>query len=112
MDTFEQYYMRCRKALQRACRQIWPRRESHITLYSGRHQFCANLKAVGRSRAEVAYAMGHGSEETAAAHYGKRRSGWRGLEPMATTTPDLTMGALRQCGDAPSGRNVEAGALR
>lgn len=89
-NTFEQYYTRCRKALQRACRQLWPKREYHITLYTGRHQFCANLKVAGRSRAEVAYDMGHGSEKTAGTHYGKRRSGWRGsLGPSASREKDL-----------------------
>lgn len=92
-NTFEQYYTRCRKALQRACRQLWPKREYHITLYTGRHQFCANLKVAGRSRAEVAYEMAHGSEETAGTHYGKRRSGWRGsLGPSASREKDLVPG--------------------
>lgn len=77
-NTFEDYYTNCRKALQRACRKLWPKRESHITLYTGRHQFCANLKAEDESPAAVAYAMGHGSEDTATTHYGKKRYGWKG----------------------------------
>lgn len=88
-NTFEEYYTNCRKALQRACRKLWPRRESHITLYSGRHQFCANLKAQGESKGQIAYLMGHGSEDTATAHYGKRRSGWKGLVPRPAAGPEI-----------------------
>lgn len=48
-----------------------------ITLYSARHQFAANAKAAGLSQIEIAALMGHGSDETATKHYGKRRSGRR-----------------------------------
>ncbi len=41
----------------------------------------------------IAYEMGHGSEETAGTHYGKRRSGWRGsLGPFASREKDLVTG--------------------
>ncbi|MFI9654553.1 hypothetical protein ABGV17_07465 [Guyparkeria sp. GHLCS8-2] len=49
-----------------------------ITLYSARHQFAANAKAAGLKPIVIAALMGHGSDETAAQHYGKRRSGRRG----------------------------------
>ena len=42
------------------------------TFYSARHQFCANAKAAGFSRVEVAAMMGHAVDDTAAEHYGRR----------------------------------------
>ena len=48
--------------------------KKHITLYTARHQFSANVKNV-LSKDQVADLMGHGSNETAGIHYGKKRSG-------------------------------------
>lgn len=86
-NTFESYYSGCRKALQRCVRNLWPKRDQHITLYSGRHQFSANLKADGATPKTVADLMGHNSEETAKSHYGKRRSGWGRLRPIPLASP-------------------------
>ncbi len=55
-----------------------------IVLYTARHQFAANAKAAKFNLIEIAALMGHGSDETASAHYGKRRSGGGrslGVEP-------------------------------
>ena len=49
-----------------------------ITLYSARHQFAADAKAAGLSKAEIAALMGHRSIETAGEHYGRRSAGWTG----------------------------------
>ena len=56
-------------------RKCWTRRAQYPTLYSLRHQFAANLKRAGVSRAEIAALMGHGSDETAGFHYGKKLAG-------------------------------------
>lgn len=45
------------------------------TFYSARHQFCANAKAAGRSRIEIAAMMGHAVDDTAAEHYGRKSYG-------------------------------------
>lgn len=58
-----------------ACRQCFGKRSQYPTLYSFRHQFSANAKFSGLSKAEIAALMGHGSDETAATHYAKKRSG-------------------------------------
>lgn len=55
--------------------KLFPRRHRSITLYSARHQFCADLKKAGMTRAQVAAVMGHGNDLTSVIHYGKRRSG-------------------------------------
>lgn len=76
-ETFrDDYYEICRRTLGRACDQLWPSRKKHYSLYSGRHQFAANKKSAAATKKELAYDMGHGSEETARRHYGKKRSGW------------------------------------
>lgn len=46
----------------------------HVTLYTARHQFSANMKNI-LSKDQVADLMGHSSNETAGLHYGKKRSG-------------------------------------
>lgn len=59
----------------------------HITLYSTRHQFAANAKSAGLTQRQVADLMGHASDQTAAAHYGRRVSG-RGQIYVQFVAPD------------------------
>ena len=54
------------------------KRKVRYTLYSSRHQFCANAKAAGASKEEIAALMGHRSVETAGEHYARKRSGRAG----------------------------------
>lgn len=77
-NNFDKYYNACRGKLARTCKTCWPRRKTRVSLYSGRHQFSANLKANGATRPEVAATMGHGSDETATKHYGRKTAGKRG----------------------------------
>ncbi len=67
----------CAATLYRANKKLWPKNEKHVTLYTSRHQFSANMKANGGDPLLIAELMGHASEDTAAEHYGKRRSGWK-----------------------------------
>ncbi|MDK9793819.1 hypothetical protein [Vibrio sp. D431a] len=80
-NLFDRYYQNCRKLLQRTCKKVWPRRKRSISLYSSRHQFCADLKKSGKKLEEIAYLMGHYSTDTASSHYGKRRYGKSKLMP-------------------------------
>lgn len=59
-----------------------------ISMYSGRHQFAANLKKAGLTIGEIAYLMGHNSGLTAVQHYGKKRVGYsrRKISPLV---PDV-----------------------
>lgn len=75
LGKWDNLYNGCRKTLYRACRTLWPHRKKFPTLYSLRHQFCADAKSSGMTKTEVAALMGHGSSATAAEHYGKRRVG-------------------------------------
>ncbi|MCA8451381.1 hypothetical protein, partial [Burkholderia vietnamiensis] len=50
-------------------------RKTYPTLYSARHQFAADAKSSGWTQAEVAALLGHASDDTAARHYARARSG-------------------------------------
>lgn len=80
--TYAQYVKSAADALLYANKQVLRGHQAHVTLYSGRHQFAANKKAEGLTKRELAELMGHESEETAGAHYGRRKSGW-GRKPGA-----------------------------
>ncbi|WP_419642403.1 hypothetical protein [Thiolapillus sp.] len=82
-------YLRCRKYLAGINKALWPRRKKRITLYSARHQYSANLKKAGATRAEVAAAMGHASIDTAGEHYGRRISGKRGQRMALPSEKDV-----------------------
>jgi hypothetical protein len=56
-------------------KKLFPNRKTTITLYTARHQFCANLKRAGLSQAEIAALMGHRNDATNGASYGKKRYG-------------------------------------
>lgn len=84
MDSYNYFYNGCAIALYKACRKCWPRRKRHITLYSTRHQFSANAKSSGFSRAEIAALMGHAVDITATIHYGRKQAGYEtlGISPI------------------------------
>ena len=75
-QQFERFYHGCAATLARATRRLWPKRDSHATLYSMRHQFAANAKASGYTREEIAALMGHAVDTTATEHYGKKTAGF------------------------------------
>jgi len=75
MDEYDYFYKKCATTLYKACRKCWPRRKGHITLYSARHQFSANAKSSGFSKAEIAAMMGHAVDITATIHYGRKQAG-------------------------------------
>ncbi|KPM98492.1 hypothetical protein [Vibrio alginolyticus] len=72
---FEATYQGCRRLLHRLTRKLWSNRRKHISLYSSRHQFSADLKYNGSRLEEIAYLMGHATTDTATFHYGKKRHG-------------------------------------
>jgi hypothetical protein len=62
---------RTQRAFKVAAASLWPRRRRTIAPYSGRHAFAARAKAAYPPE-EVAALMGHGVDETAFMHYGRR----------------------------------------
>lgn len=82
---YQTSYESCRKLLLKASRRLWPERKTTYSLYSARHQFCANMK-YQREKPEVSVGMGHGAERTAIRSYGKRRHGRK--VPLPTVSSD------------------------
>ena len=80
--------------LRDACKALWPTRKAVPTLYTWRHQLGSNLRAAGRSRAEIAYIMGHQSTKSADQYGDKRTSKAGALLPRVPDGTDL--GRIRQ----------------
>lgn len=76
-QLWKTFYARHSKRLQRLNNELWPRRKKHITLYSGRHQFAADIKALECTPEELAALLGHASVLTAHKHYARRNVGRR-----------------------------------
>lgn len=73
------YYGGVRQAIYRIARRIQGDQRKYLSFYSTRHQFSADAKASGMSKAEVAALMGHASDKTATSHYGKKKHGGSGF---------------------------------
>jgi len=69
----------------RVTRRCLGKRTRYPTLYSLRHQFAADAK-LSQTQAEIAALMGHASDATATAHYGRRAAGQRALKVSALAT--------------------------
>jgi integrase len=86
-------------------RRCLGQRSRYPTLYSLRHQFAADAK-LSHTPAEVAALMGHGSDATAAAHYGRRTAGQRAVKvspvpSQVATVRQSRKAASRQLRSAP-----------
>lgn len=75
---FERLYDACRQIVRRKADALWPRRARHPSLYTARHMFAADAKAMF-DQVTVAALMGHASAETAGKHYAPAWSGRGGL---------------------------------
>lgn len=76
----------CRTYMKRATRNCFGKRHKYPTLYSNRHQFSADAKFSGHSKAEVAALLGQASDETAGIHYARKASGESAIKvsPLAS----------------------------
>lgn len=74
-ESWKFYYDGIRKTLHRLTRKTFKIQRNYPTLYTSRHQFAANAKSVGMTKAEVAALMGHAVDDTAGSHYGKKKHG-------------------------------------
>lgn len=82
VEKLSTIHNRFAKALAAACDACKIRR---ISLYTLRHQALATAKAMMTPH-EIAAFAGHASVNTAAAHYGRRRSGWD-VKPAIAVSP-------------------------
>lgn len=69
------YYTAVRRVIYEISRKHLGNRRKYPTLYGGRHQFAANAKLEGLTKAEIAAMMGHATDQTATHHYGKKSYG-------------------------------------
>lgn len=74
--------------IYRESRLCWPRKKTHVSLYTFRHQFSANLKATGLDKESIAALMGHASTETAGRHYARKITG-NPVEGIYAASDDL-----------------------
>jgi hypothetical protein len=90
--SFEVFQAECSETLRRVARRTWPDRARRPGLYSGRHQFSANLKKAEMSPVEIAALMGHISTKTAVNHYARKNVGIQiGTLPRASTAEMATV---------------------
>lgn len=74
--SFDSMQSRCAQTLYRADKRLWPKRSQTIALYTCRHQFILNMRAIDMREAEISAMLGHLVTETQLSHYGKRGRGW------------------------------------
>jgi integrase len=96
-DAFKRLQANVSQLMYRAARITWPRRKHHVTLYSARHQFIADCKASGFSRAEIAALVGHATDDTAGKHYERKARGRPGVlvQPLQSEVARIRPG--REC---------------
>ena len=76
--------------------ELWPRRKKVYMLYSCRHQAIANFKRV-YDRETIAAIVGHGSNNTAGEHYGRRKVGSSSVRSLPKPVEgELNMALRRQ----------------
>jgi integrase len=92
---FDRVYRLCREVLCRANVSFWPTRRTHITLYSGRHQFSTDAKAEGLPLEKLAALLGHRSAATATRHYGKKKQGTAGRSRLKADPAAVPMSGYR-----------------
>lgn len=73
------------KSVARACARAFPSRKGRRKLspYSARHQFKADLVAMGWTKVEIAMAMGHSTTRSGTAYGQGGRGGGSGVKPIA-----------------------------
>lgn len=72
---FARHMHQLRVYMGKIVRRCLGKRTRYPTMYSFRHQFVANAKSGAHSLAEIAAMVGHGSDATAAEHYGRTAAG-------------------------------------
>lgn len=85
------------KRMARQLRWAWDQEfgslRPRITLYTARHQFAANLRAHRVNAVAIAAMMGHSSDQTQQAHYGRGAHGRKG---QGVTPPEVSLALQAQ----------------
>lgn len=86
---FSKVYESVRGVLWSANSKAFSASQKYITLYSARHQFVSNRKAMGEHPIILAALLGHASVQTAMETYGLRRVGKRGYSKVNPSSEDV-----------------------
>lgn len=73
---WDAFYLSIRRRLAKVNKMVIRQRQHRFSLYSCRHQFCANAKSDSVPVTEIACLMGHLSEATCVIRYGRNTRGW------------------------------------
>lgn len=92
--------------MNRVARNCFGKRQKYPTLYSSRHQFSADAKHSGLSKAEVAALLGQASDETAGIHYARKSSGESAIQ-IAPLTSEVRTVRIRSKTFAPRNRKLD-----
>lgn len=104
-NQWNDFYSGCRFFLLQTAKRLWPERATHPTLYTSRHMFAANAKAVF-GRTEVAALMGHSSDKTASLHYARKRWANGGMDIEPDSNDVITVASLNKKPDL--SKNLES----
>lgn len=88
-ELWDKYYQGCSNVLKYTSRKVFKYAKRFPTLYTGRHQFSANLKVNGYKPNEIASLMGHISDLTNQEHYGRKVYGTKGAKTPKVNANDL-----------------------
>ncbi len=97
-EEWHVFYEGVRKTIHKLTRLTFKNRTKYPSLYSSRHQFCADAKSSGLNLVEIAALMGHATDETATFHYGKKRYGSSGfkVKPSEIETQTVRLKAINR----------------
>jgi integrase len=87
--------------LHKVTRRCLGKRSSYPTMYSLRHQFAADAKACC-SREEVAALLGHGVDDTATNHYGRKTAAQGPIKVSPVASQVATVRRSRKAGFRPA----------
>jgi integrase len=89
-QSYSAHYEKARKRLYQISK-IKFLNKPPFNLYSGRHQFAANLKRSGLAPQTIALLMGHNDESTSRHSYGAKRDGSKGSIDSAVAEKTITL---------------------
>lgn len=75
-NEYSKVQSQCAQHLYRTQERLFKRRASFYSLYSTRHQFVLNMRALMRTDEEISALLGHNVTATQSANYGQRSKGW------------------------------------
>lgn len=98
--------------LRELSRELWPRRQHHVSGVCYREAFSASSKAAGVDPAELAAAMGHISAESQGRYAGRPRHSRGPIKPSKRTFSSVVASTAVRIDRAPMARFARASAIK